>query len=159
MLIKDLGLALRLFARTYPWRRVDPIPHASLAKRVSDARVALVSTAGLVAPGGPPFDRHIRGGDYSYRVVPADADVQALEEYHRSDAFDRSGIEVDRNLGMPLDRLRELARNGEIGGLAPSHISFMGSITAPGRLVKHTLPVVADLLVGDRVDLALLVPM
>jgi D-proline reductase (dithiol) PrdB len=153
-----LKLSLRLFARTYPWRRVDPIPGASLAKKVSDARVALVSTTGLVAPGDPPFDRRIRGGDYSYRVVPADADVQALEKHHRSDAFDHSGIEADRNLGMPLDRLRELARNGEIGELAPRHISLMGSITAPGRLVKHTVPAVVDLLVEDRVDLALLVP-
>ncbi len=92
-------------------------------------------------------------------MVAADAEVQELEEYHRSNAFDYSGIESDRNLGMPLDRLRELARGGEIGELAPRHISIMGSITAPGRLIRHTLPVVSDLLVEDRVDIALLVPM
>ena len=39
----------------------------------------------------------------------ADAPVAELEEHHRSDAFDHSGIAADRNLGLPLDRLHELA--------------------------------------------------
>jgi hypothetical protein len=156
--IKDLKLSLRLFARTYPWRRVDPIPRATLKCTVHEARVALVSSAGLSAPGDPPFDETVRGGDFSHRVIAADADVQSLVEHHRSDAFDHSGVEADRNIAMPLERLRELESDGEIGGVAPRHISLMGSITAPGRLVKHTLPVVADLLVEDRVDVALLVP-
>jgi hypothetical protein len=34
----------------------------------------------------------------------------------------------------------------------------MGSITAPGRLVKRTLPEAADVLVRDQVDVALAVP-
>jgi hypothetical protein len=44
------------------------------------------------------------------------------------------------------------------GEVAPHHVSLMGSITAPGRLVRHTLPVVADLLIEDGLDVALLVP-
>lgn len=156
--IKDLRLSLRLFARTYPWRKVDPIPRTILAKPLEECRVALVSTAGLVLPADRPFDESIRGGDFSHRVVPADIDVQSLQEHHRSDAFDHSGLEADRNLGMPLDRLRELVAEGVIGALAPRHVSLMGSITAPGRLVKHTLPRVTGLLLEDGVDVALLVP-
>jgi hypothetical protein len=34
----------------------------------------------------------------------------------------------------------------------------MGSITAPGRLVRRTAPQAASCLVDDRVDIALLVP-
>jgi hypothetical protein len=34
----------------------------------------------------------------------------------------------------------------------------MGSITAPGRFIKRTLPEVAGLLVEDKVDVALMVP-
>jgi hypothetical protein len=34
----------------------------------------------------------------------------------------------------------------------------MGSITAPGRLTSRTAPEAAQLLVDDRVDVALLVP-
>lgn len=121
-------------------------------------RVALVTTAGIVAPGQPPFDATVRGGDYSYRILSGDADVQSLSEWHRSGAFDHSGIASDRNLAFPLDRLRELAAAHEIGAVAPRHLSFMGSITAPGRLMARTAPEAARLLVADSVDVALLVP-
>ncbi len=156
--VRDLKLSLRVFMRSYPWRVIDPVPASGLARPVSSSRVAVVSSAGLVVPGEPPFDPEVRGGDYSYRIIPADVEVQSLEEHHRSDAFDHSGIEADRNLAVPLDRLREMAAKGQIGSVAPRHISLMGSITAPGRLVKRTLPQVADVLCADRVDVALMIP-
>ena len=48
---------------------------------------------------------------------------------------------------------------GTIGRLAPRAISFMGSISAPGRLVMETAPEAAALLEADGVDVALLVPL
>ena len=65
---------------------------------------------------------------------------------------------ADPNLAFPLDRARELAALGLVGSLNRRHLSFMGSITAPGRLVRHTAPEAARLLVEDGVDVALLVP-
>lgn len=156
--INELSFALRTFLKAYRWQKIDPVPRATLKKPLSRCRVALVSSAGLVRPGDPPFDETIKGGDYSYRIIPAAADVRSLEEHHRSNSFDHGGIEADRNMGMPLDRLHELARAGEIGEVAPRHVSLMGSITAPRRLMKKTVPAVADLLAGDGVDAALLVP-
>lgn len=153
-----LPLMLRTFLRAYPWRRVDPVPCARLQKPIAACRIALVSTAGLVPPGARPFDPRVRGGDYSYRVIPRDTDVRELVDCHRSESYDHTGIARDRNLAFPLDRLRELAAEGVIGEVAPRHLSFMGSITAPGRLVRDTAPEAAALLVGDGVDVALLVP-
>lgn len=156
--IRDLKLAYRVFARTYRWRVIDPVPVASLPRPVPSCRVALVSSAGLVEPGDEPFDDHVRGGDFSHRVIRSSIDLQSLEEHHRSDAFDHTGIAADRNLGMPLERLRELERAGDIGSVAPRHISLMGSITATARLVRHTLPAVAEVLEDDDVDVAVMVP-
>jgi hypothetical protein len=51
-----------------------------------------------------------------------------------------------------------MAASGEIAEVAPRHVSLMGSITAPGRLIKRTIPLVVDILAADRVDIALLVP-
>ena len=65
---------------------------------------------------------------------------------------------ADRNLAYPLDRLRALAAEGLVGAVAPRHLSFNGSITAPGRLVRDTVPQMADVLRADAVDAALLVP-
>jgi hypothetical protein len=91
-------------------------------------------------------------------VIPSDIDVQSLEEHHRSQSFSHAGVDADRNMGFPLDRLHELATSGEIGSVSPRHFSVMGSITAPGRYVKRTVPAILDLLVEDHVDVALMVP-
>lgn len=156
--IADLSLTVRGFMRAYPWRRIDPVPCAPMRKPLDRCRVALVTSAGLVPPGEEPFDERVRGGDFSFRVISGEIDVQSLEEHHRSSAFDHAGIERDRNLALPLDRLREMAAAHEIGEVAPRHLSFMGSITAPGRLMRSTAPQAARLLAEDGVDIALLVP-
>lgn len=156
--IEDLPLWLRGVLRLYPWRRLDPVPRAVLAKPLTACRVALVSTAGLVPPGAAAFDERIKGGDWSYRVLDRDTPLAALRDTHRSASYDHAGIARDPNLALPLDRLRELAAAGEIGDVAPRHLSFMGSITAPNRLTRRSAPAAAQLLVDDHVDLALLVP-
>ena len=68
------------------------------------------------------------------------------------------GLGEDPNLAFPLDRLRELTAAGRIGEVNRRHLSCMGSITAPGRLMRDTAPSAARLLVEDGVDAALLVP-
>lgn len=156
--IAELSFALRTFLRAYRWKRLDPVPAARLGKPLADCRVALVSSAGLLVPGDPPFDEGVKGGDWSFRLIPRNVDVQGLEEHHRSDSFDHAGVEADRNVALPLDRLHELAAGGEIGETAPRHVSMMGSVTAPSRLAKKTAPAVADVLAADQVDVALLVP-
>jgi D-proline reductase (dithiol) PrdB len=151
-------VADRLFVRTYAWRRIDPVPWTPLAKPLSACRLALVSSAGLVLPGQLPFDDKVRGGDFSWRAIPADADVRTLIDTHRSKAFDHAGMASDPNLVFPLDLARELAASGVVGSVNHRHLSFMGSITAPERLIRGSAPEAAGLFVEDRVDVALLVP-
>ena len=156
--IADMDLELKRFMRDYPWRRLDEIAPAHRVKNLAECRVALVSSAGLVAPGQEPYDSKIKGGDWSWRSLPGDIDVQYLTEHHSSDSWDHKGIEADRNMGMPLDRLRELAVAGVIGEVAPRHVSVQGSITAPGRFIRKTVPEIVKALVADEVDVALMVP-
>lgn len=149
----ELPLSLRLFLRTYPWRRNDPAPWAPMRHPLATAKIAVLTTAGLVVQGQAPFDDDVRGGDWSYREIPDSVDVKSLVETHRSSSFDHSGIRADPGLAFPVERLREL-------GIATNHrhFSLMGSITAPGRMTNHTAPEVADKLLADRVDAVLLVP-
>ncbi len=157
----DLGefsLKDRLFLKAYRWRRIDPIPWAPLTKPLSECRLALASSAGFVMPGQDRFDDEFKGGDPSFREISNDAAVGELIECHRSRSFDHSGIRQDPNLGFPLDRFRELAETGVIGELNHRHLSFMGSITAPGRLIRTTAPEAVQSLIEDEVDAALLVP-
>lgn len=156
--LDELPLSHRIFLKAYPWRRVAPVPWSPLRKPLAASRLALVTSAGFVVPGQEPFSEEIRGGDASFREIPNDADVATLRESHRSQSFDHTGIRSDPNLAFPLDRLRELAAAGRIGSLNHRHLSFMGSITAPGRLTRDTAPEAARRLAEDGVDAVLLVP-
>ena len=156
--LSEFPLKYRLFLKAYRWRRIDPVPWTPLQKPLKDCRLALVSSAGLVLPGQQPFDESIRGGDYSFREIPAETDVSTLIDTHRSELYNHAGLRQDRNLAFPLDRLRELVENERIGSLNHRQLSYMGSITAPGRLIKQTAPEDVRNLVEDGVDAALLVP-
>jgi len=154
----DLPIKYRLMMKAYRWRRIEPVPAALLRQPLASARVAIVTSAGLVVRGEPPFDLARRGGDPSFRLIPDAAAPADLEIHHRSEAFDRTGLARDLNVAFPRDVLAELARAGSIGSVAARHVSFMGSITAPGRLIRESAPEAAAVLHADRVDVALLVP-
>lgn len=61
---------------------------------------------------------------------------------------------------LPIDRLRELAAEGVVGGIGPSFYGFMGHID--GRhvktLIEVTAPALAARLRADRVDAVFLTP-
>ena len=156
--MSDLPWRLRAFVRAYRWRRLDPVPWAPLSKGLVDATLAIVSTGGFVAPAQEPFDQSVKGGDFSFRTIASDIDVKSLVDSHRSASFDHAGIRTDPNLAFPLDRLHELQRAGRIGHVNARHWSFMGSITAPGRLIARSAPAAAEQAVADGVDAALFIP-
>lgn len=128
---------------TRPWVAGRP-----LAAR----RVAIVSSAGLVVRGGMPF----RGRDADYRVIPADTKPADLLVSHISINFDRTGIQEDRNVVFPLDRLNELAEEGMIGSVTATHYSFMGA-TDPVQMEPNAREL-AGRLKQDNVDAVILSP-
>jgi D-proline reductase (dithiol) PrdB len=156
--LSEFPFKYKLFLKTYRWRRIDPVPWTALKKPLAECKLVLVSSAGIVTPDQEPFDNSIRGGDPSIREIPSDVDVSTLIETHRSAAFDHAGIRQDPNIAFPADRLRELSAAGAIGSLNHRYLSIMGSVTAPGRLIKRTIPRVVPKLIQDKVDVALLIP-
>ena len=119
---------------------------------LKSARIAIVSTAGLHRASDPKF----AGGSGDYRILPVDLDYAELAQSHVSINFDRSGFQQDVNVVFPLEHLKQMAADGEIGSVAQWHYSFMGA-TDPTRMVE-TAPQVAKLLKEDGVDAAILVP-
>ena len=154
----EFSLLVRGYLKAYRWRKIDPVPWTPLRKPLSECRLALVSTAGFVLPEQQPFDESVRGGDVSFREIPSDTAVGKLIDCHQSDSFDHTGMGRDPNLAFPIDRVRELVASARLGSVADSHLSFMGAITAAGRLIRDTAPQAARTLVDQRVDIALLVP-
>ena len=127
-----------------PWPNPPPLPTAT---------VAIVSTAGLHRRDDAPFNF----GAIHYRLLPGDVDFADVVVSHISTNFDRSAFQQDPNFWFPLDRLREMAADGEIGGVSRWHYSFMGAQPNHEALAKAGEEV-GRLLAADGVDVALLLP-
>ncbi|NNE65525.1 MAG: hypothetical protein HKN33_03080 [Pyrinomonadaceae bacterium] len=156
----DLKLHHRAFTERYPFYRyrIEDNPVSKLKKPLEESKFALITTAGLMLESEKRFSNLIKMGDHSFREIPNDADVQSLIEDHDSSSFDHSGIEADKNLAFPLDRFRELESRGKIGSLNHRHLSFMGSIISPSKLIRRSAPEGARLLKKDGVDAVFLAP-
>ncbi|MGI8844332.1 MAG: hypothetical protein ACR2HZ_11570 [Gemmatimonadaceae bacterium] len=154
----ELSLRYRLQMAAYRWRRIETLAWTPLPVPLRKARIGLVTTAGLFQPGiDEPF-RKVRGGDFGFRIIPDDAHLPSLAIGQTSEAFDRQPLEADRNAALPIERLRTLVARGTVGSSAPRHLSFNGSIPAPGRLVRESAPQAAQVFLDDGVQAALLVP-
>ena len=144
--------ATHMRARAKDMQPVDAAPWIT-PKALVNAKIAIVSTAGLHRRSDTPFNP----GAVDYRLLPGDVDFADVVVSHISTNFDRSAFQQDPNIWFPLDRLREMAADGEIGGVSNWHYSFMGAqpnhqaLAAAGEEVGR-------LLANDEVDVALMVP-
>ena len=123
------------------------------APPLSEARVAVVTTAALHPEGGEA----LTGWATNYSVL--DAAQRSLVLGHWSQNFDRSGFTIDPNVVYPLDRLDELAADGTIGSVAPRHFTFAGNQPDDVATVRlDSGPACAAELKADGVDVVLLTP-
>ena len=107
------------------------IPYTPLKRQLKECRIALVSTSGAYVEGMQPFSEN----DLTFRLIPTDTDTKTIRFVPGH--FDTSkGIE-DPNIMFPLDRLRELVQNGEIGSLTENHISM--GLTTELRKLKEVV--------------------
>lgn len=135
-------------------RRVPELePTATVAPPLSEATVAIVTTAGMRPAGEVTLWKPT---DASFVALPRAArDVQLS---HFSPNFDRVGVAQDLNVVYPIDRLEELGADGTIGAVAETHLSFMGAQSDLSTIVNDTGPASAELLLGQGVDVVLLTP-
>ncbi len=150
--------------------RYDDVPHAPLQKKLSDARVALVTSSGHFAEGDDPrpfgvedmtqAEAEARIGEF-LRVEPTLSTIPTGtapgELRVRHGGYPVAAARLDHNVVLPLRPLRELAADGVIGELSPTAYSFVGA-TSQLRLRETVAPVWAEALRADQVDAVLLVP-
>ena len=120
---------------------------------LAESTVAMLTTSGLHRRDDPPF----LPGALDYRLIPADVDFGDLTCSHHSINWDRSALQQDPNVVLPLERLHELASAGEIGSVANWHYAFMGGVPDPEKL-EPSAREVGRLLRQDGVDAVVLVP-
>ena len=138
------------------------IPWAPVSKPLSESRVSVVSTAGLSMRGDEPFDMETEKkrpswGDPTWRRLSRDVTTDTIQAHHLH--IETSHLLQDLDVCFPVPLLRELAAEGVVGEVAPSHYSIMG-FQGPDlrRLQQQSCGAIAEAMVEQQVDLALLVP-
>ena len=152
---------------TQPQFQYDRAPWSPLSRSLSQSRVTLISTGGLyvegddpMGPNGPtqeeavPRINEFLRGDPALATIPKAIAPGRLRVRHPG--YDIRGAQRDHNVVFPIDRLKELEREGIFGELAHDTYSFVGA-TSQLRLLKEYAPQWAMRLKEKEVDAALLV--
>jgi D-proline reductase (dithiol) PrdB len=148
---EDIPQPTRDAVLNLPCPTFDTTPFVS-GPPLSRRRIAILSSAALVKRGDKPFPF----GSGECRFISADTPTGDLLISHVSINFDRAGWQRDVNVVFPIDRLREMAAAGEIGGVAPTHYTVMGS-TDPAAM-EAAVDQIAGQLRQERIDSILLSP-
>lgn len=156
--IEDLDPESQEFLRNYKCRPGIDSPWTPVSKPLDQCKIALVTSSGLIRKTDKPFDLSNPNGDPTYRVIPSSTKPSDLTLSIVSTNWDRSGYALDVNVLFPMDRLREMAAEGVIGGLGEEYFAFMGSIFDIDPVIKHSAPEVARRLKSSGVDVVLLTP-
>ena len=115
-----------------------------------ERRVSIVSTAAITNRGDKPFSWLAN----NHRVI--DKNDLDLVMTHVAVEYDRTAWQQDLNTILPIERLEEMAKSGEIGSVSNEHYSFIGS-SDPIKMERSAREV-AERMKMAAVDTVLLVP-
>ncbi len=117
------------------------IPYTPRFRDLKDTVFALVTTAGVHLRDQEPFDP---AGDNSWRLIPGGVETGQLMVTHEH--YDHRDADADINVVFPIDRLRELAAEGIIGGVSDKHLGFMGYTQQFRDLYERAAPEIARII-------------
>jgi len=139
----------------YRWARNAEVPFAKLSKPLSECCVTFVTTASPLATARAN-DGVLRGA----KSVWSGATAEPPERLYTDDlAWDKQATHTDDvESFLPIERLRALAAEGRVGGLAAR---FHGVPTdySQRRTIEVDAPEILRRCREDRVDVALLIPL
>lgn len=127
------------------------IPYTPRFREVNQSTFALVTTAGVHLRDQEPFNVE---GDNSWRLLPGNVQANQLMVTHEH--YNHSDADQDINCIFAIDRLRELAEEGIIGGISDKHIGFMGYTQQMRDLYERAAPEVARIILRSKADAVLL---
>lgn len=159
---KWLPPSLKTFYENMRLPTPETTPWTPLDKPLSEARIALVTTAGIhLRDVQQPFDyereqREPFWGDPTYRVIPRDVRQEQIQTGHLH--INNDDIARDFNVAIPISRMLELEAAAEIGSLAETNYSFMGFQRDTTEWEQRYGPEVARRMKDEAVDAVLLTP-
>ena len=125
----------------------EDTPWSPFKKRLSESKVAVLTTGGVYVEGQQPFDP---GGDWSYREIPLDTPLDQMRVAHTH--YDTTGVPEDVDSVFAVHRLQEMVSEGMVREALTPTYSFMGYSPEPSGRMEVTGPEVARRLKEAQVD-------
>jgi betaine reductase len=146
----------RPFTTEVPLPDYDQVPPPPPVADASRLRLAVVTESGLVPSGNPDKLEWVRASKwFKYSIAGKDSLKSGDYEVIHG-GYDAVHTLADPNRMVPVDVLRELVRQGEIGELVESYYVTCGNHGILSEMAQHAREIAADLL-AQKVGAALLV--
>ena len=148
-------LAGKPFTTEYPMPSFDRVEPGPAITDMKHARIALVTSGGIVPKGNPDHIESSNAQKYGSYCIEG---VDTLDGAHYETAhggYDPSYANENPNRVVPLDVLRDMEKAGEIGSIHPYFYSTVGNGTAVASAKKYGTEI-GQKLVDDHVDAVIL---
>jgi len=146
MLVKKL--TKQPFGSEYLMPAFDRVPIAPAIKDISKAKIAVVTSGGIVPKGNPD---HIEASSaQKYGRYPI---TEMAETAHGG--YDPTYANANPNRVLPIDVLIDLKNEGKIGDLYPYYYTTVGNGTSVKSSVEYAKEIAAEL-IKDKVDAVIL---
>jgi hypothetical protein len=140
----------------YQWSVYEDAPLTPLARPLAQCAVTMLTSGGVSLKAAPGFDPFARN---DFRVDAFERDC-ASDGFKIDDSYyPHEDASQDINCIFAIDRLREMARAGEIGSVTPRLWSgFMGRTYMRSKLMEEVVPAFVKQLQADGTDVFVGVP-
>jgi D-proline reductase (dithiol) PrdB len=131
------------------------VPFTPFDRELARSTIAIVTAGGVHLKDQKPFNIADELGDLGYREIPPDVNSTDLMVSHHH--YDHADADQDINVVFPIDVLRDLHADGFIGGIATTHIGYMGYTQQLKAMYEGTAREIANEIdKGSRADAVIL---
>lgn len=132
--------------------RVDPNP---AVKDISKAKIALVTSGGIVPKGNPDHIESSSASKFGKYDIEGIMNLTAETHETAHGGYDPTYANTDSDRVLPVDALRQMEKEGKIGSLHKYFYTTVGNGTAVASAKKFGETIVKEL-VADGVDAVIL---
>ena len=144
------------FTTDLPMPKFDRVDPAAPVKDIKKAKIAIVTSGGVVPQGNPDHIESSNATKYGAYSIEGMQSLSPKDFTTIHGGYDRQFVMENPNLVVPLDVLRELEADGEFGELYNTFFTTTGTGTATGSAAKMGTEI-GKILVDDHVDAVILV--
>lgn len=139
----------------YPMPFFDKVPPAAAIKDITKAKIAFVTSGGIVPVGNPDRIESSSATKYGIYSIKDKKSMDKKDFMTIHGGYDRQFVLENPNLVIPLDVMREIEAEGGIGELADYFVTTTGTGTSTGNAKRFGEEFVKKLL-ADGVQAVIL---